>query len=295
MITHPAKSLRRAIFCFLLLSFALTVSSQDRVQAARDYKPGDEFFAPVNGIKFKMPEGWTGYIPMGTDVLSMRLDSARELDIMVRAYEDGLDNIKARWERGSELARGIFAKPVGEFEVTDERIMGSFSFSNDKSRMGHALAICGPYGKCASMVVLVPTYLHEKYKDLLTGVADNLSFVEPTLQDLNADYDWSTELRGKYLVLYEGTNTSLKANHIWLCPDGTFRSEAERRGEMKGQAGPYGGKQKGTYRLMGVGPQGRLILEFKKADNLDITLMLKDEMVYLNGDRYTVSNNTKCK
>ncbi len=279
----------------IVLCGVLCLQAQDRVQAAKEYLAGDEFYAPVNGIKFKMPDGWSGYIPMDTDVLSLRLDSARELDIMVRAYEDGLDNIKARWDKGVELARGIFAQPQGEFKKVGDRIVGSFSFSNDKSRMGHSLAICGPFGKCATMIVLVPTPSHTKYKDLLTGVADNLTFVEPTLESFDADYDWSTELRGKYLVLYEGTNTSLKANHIWLCPDGTFQSLAERRGDMKGQAGPYKGKQKGTYRLMGVGPQGRLILEFKKAEALDITLTRKDEIVYLNGDRYNVANNTKCK
>ncbi|MEM9327455.1 MAG: hypothetical protein AAGA85_17445 [Bacteroidota bacterium] len=295
MLPHRQNYASPLIISFLLaFAMCFPLLAQDRVQPARDYKAGEEFYAPLNGIKFRVPEGWSGYVPMGTDVFSMRLDSARELDIMVRAGADNLEQIKARLDQGSEMARGIFARPIGEFEINGSRVTGSFYFSNDKSRKGHVLAKCGEFGKCATMVVITPAPSHEKYKDLLAGIADNLFFVAPTLEEQFADYDWSVQLRGKYLVLYEGTNTSLKANHLWLCSDGTFRSKAERKGEQKGQAGPYSGNKKGTYRLMGMGMQGRLVLEYKKADDLDIILTLKDQQVYLNGDRYVVSNNTKC-
>ena len=64
---------------------------------------------------------------------------------------------------------------------------------------------------------------------------------------------------------------------------------------MKNLRPEYKGKLSGIWTAEGIGPSGNLHLEFKKLPAIDVSMQIKDEKIYANGDRYFVGESKKCK
>ena len=161
--------------------------------------------------------------------------------------------------------------------------------------MGYSIAQCGEYGFCYTAFLVVNKTSREYYQHVMEELSGYISFFEPTLTDFYGDYNWAQELSGKYMVTYESGGGSTKQNHLWLCEDGTFESRITRKGGLRGSTGKYKGKLKGTYQVEGVGPTAKIRLNFEKLTPLELPLEIKEEVIYMNGLRYSVGGHNQCK
>jgi len=258
---------------------------------------GDTINAPMFGIKMILPAHWNGFLARGTEVFTLESDTALGTTIMVFPSEEDLNKIEARWNGGVELSPGMDLVPTEPPKIREGKLKSEFKFSGDENRIGYSFAQCGDFGYCYTALLVVNKSSAHHYRDVVDKLSDYVSFYEPTLTDFYGDYNWSEQLKGKYMVTYESAGGySVKQNHLWLCEDGTFISRIKRKGGFKGTTGDYKGKLRGTYQIDGVGSTGKLLLNFDKLSPLELPLEIKEDVVYMNGLRYSVaSEHDQCK
>ncbi len=272
-----------------------TVQGQERVKPSKTYPPGDTIISPLYGIKMIVPEHWYGFLTRGTEVFTLESDTAGGTTILMYPSEESLKDIETRWQGKVEFSPGVELIPESKPQINDGFLQSAFGISGNDNRKGFAYAECGEFGFCYTAFVIVDHFRANSYRKTLSQLAKNLDFFEPTITEFYGDFDWTKELSGKYMVTYESGGGSTKQNHLWLCPDGTFESRITRKGGLKGTTGPYKGKLKGTYVIEGVGHAGMIQLNFEKLTPLQLPLEIKDEVVFMNGLRYSISDHNQCK
>jgi len=269
---------------------------QERVQASKAYHPGDSIMTPLYGIKLVVPAHWNGFLTRGTEIFTLECDTSGASSIKMFPSEESLKDIENRWRGKIEFAPGIELVPDHEPGIVDGAINTAFSITGDDVQTGFAYATCGDFGFCYTAFLLVDRSQASYYQDVLSELSESITFFKPTITDYYGDYDWSQELKGKYMVTFERGQGSNKQNHLWLCEDGSFTANITRRGGLKGTTGPYNGKLKGTYSIEGVGSSGRIQLNFDDLTPLQLPLEIKDDVIYMNGLRYSISlEHNRCK
>ena len=278
-----------------LMAINLPVKAQERVKPSRVYQAGESITAPVYGLTLILPENWRGYLTRETSIFTLNCDSVNDVNIRVFPSEESLASIKARWSQGVELSPGLKAMPIGEVEKTHNGLKTEFEFNGNPGVKGFSRVECGSYGHCYTAFITAPTTIYKDYINALEKLAEGTSFKEPWLEDFYGDHDWNEALSAKYIFNYDIGEGSRKTNQLWLCENGTFETKIIRKKALKGIAGPYHGKQKGTYRIEGVGPTGVLILEFKDLAPLRLDLLFKEEHIFINEQRFLASAHDKCQ
>ncbi len=301
MITIKHRQFIGRLACIGIIGLLLLVSSngvmaQERVRAGKAYLAGDTILAPMFGIEMVLPEHWNGFLTRDTEVVTLNADTIGETNVMIFPTEEDLESIKDRWNGKVTLSPGVDLLPVEPPGIVQGKLKTEFNFSGNEDRMGYAIARCGAYGFCYTAFLIVTKTRGHIYKDVLDKLANSITFFEPTLTEYYGDYNWEQVLKGKYMVTYEVITYSAKKNHLWLCPDGTFQARIKRKGGFKGSSGGYKGKLKGTYQVQGVGAKGTLMLNFEKLPPLELPLEVKDDVIYMNGLRYSVAEeHNQCK
>ena len=284
------------------LSFVLTLIllspafSQERLQAGKLYKAGEEINAPMVGLTSVIPEGWAGYLPTDTEMLMLANVENPEGTIYAVGFDDTMDDIKARLDLDIkfEVQNGIELDRKGDPFMRGEVLAVELVVKNSTNNLlGYAEAKCADYGWCVMYLMITPEYIYEESKKGLIQFMDNSSLGEPTLGSLYANFDWPEKLKNKYLATYISNPYVKKNNQVWLCADGTFKSKIQQKG-MGDLSKKYKGNRSGTWEGRGIGPNGELILNFKKADPVTVRLELKDDKVYIEGTRFYVMEHN-CK
>ena len=285
-----------ALSLILSLVLVLPAFSQERLQAGKLYKAGEEINAPMVGLTSVIPEGWAGYLPTDTEMLMLANVENPEGTIYAFGFDDTMDDIKARLDLDIkfEVQNGIELDRKGDPFMRGEVLAVELVVKNSTNNLlGYAEAKCADYGWCVMYLMITPEYIYEESKKGLIQFMDNSSLDEPTLGSLYANFDWPEKLKNKYLATYISNPYVKKNNQVWLCADGTFKSKIQQKG-MGDLSKKYKGNKSGTWEGRGIGPNGELILNFKKADPVTVRLELKDDKVYVEGTRFYVMEHN-CK
>ncbi|GJM30535.1 MAG: hypothetical protein DHS20C17_31700 [Cyclobacteriaceae bacterium] len=269
--------------------------SQERVKPSKSYLAGEVIEAPLYGIRLTLPEHWNGFLTRSTEIFTLNSDTTGDTSIMIFPSEESLQDIETRWRGKVEFSPGIVLIPESTPQITGGKLTSAFTLSGNENQQGYAFASCGDFGFCYTAFLMVGASRAEYYGDVLNKLAANINFFQPTITEYYGDYEWPQELKGKYMVTYERGAGSNKQNHLWLCEDGTFKSQIKRKGGLKGSTGDYKGKLTGTYTIEGTGATGRIQLDFEKLTPLQLPLEIKDEVIYMNGLRYSISGHDQCK
>jgi len=283
---------------------SVMAQGQDRVQPGRLYSEGEPIHGTMVGVETKIPIGWSGMIPHDSEIFFLLPNSGDDIQLFVRAYEGTIDEVKQGWTNGSgvELQPGLVIRSDGNIVERAGWITSEVIVEGDQARKrqfrGYLEARCGEFGHCLTLFLVAPEANYQRYLSDTQKFADDITFVEPTLDDIFANFDWKEFLQNKYAVTYESYQNYNKENHVWLCPDGTFRTKLNRKGKLaRSERGDYSGKNSGNWTADGVGPKGQLTLSFakKNLDPINVELFIEENKVYMNGERYFMMDNQECK
>jgi hypothetical protein len=286
---------------FIFLTVLLTaVQAQERVQPGRLYQAGDRIVSPKYGFNAVIPEGWSGFLPQGTEIFSLNKNDGTSGEVLVFARENSdLQTLQSAWGNGMDLTSSIHIK-AAEVEQEGDMIYADVIGEGENLNAANKLFIiarCGGYGPCVTLLMATPEQFYEGIRNEMLAMMKNGSFSEPGDRDIYVNFDWQQFLSNKMLVAFELQELSKSQNVIDLCGDGTFSSNVRQSGWFNQGDTSYKGKNKGSWSVSSTGPQTILRLEF--ADNklapLDIEMRIEDEKVFANGRRYYAGYSQKCE
>ena len=288
----------KSYFTFIyLMAFCCLGLAQQIVEVGILYQPGDSIYGPKNGVMTSMPEGWVGGVPEGAELFIMESLKHTDAQIYARANPDDLTSKVERWKSGVRLSRALDIQLTGEITIQDNLISAEFkNNANPNSRL-YAEAKCGEYGSCFVLFLMAWKDSYEAAKTDLSKMMKNTALVEPYLQNLHDNFDWSEFLNEKYLYSYLYDGVQQKSNNLWLCPDNTFKLELKRKGAaiVKNNR-KYYGKTSGSWSVEGMGPKSKVTLDFNKdLDPVTFEIEIRVNKIYINGDRHFTVKNNDCK
>jgi hypothetical protein len=289
----------------IILIAAVTIQSvaqnkKSRLQAGRLYNTGETLYAPRLGFVAKVPEGWQGLLPQETQVFSLSSTTSVFGEIYVFGREQGdINSMQATWTKGIDFTETIRLKakdPVIKDGILSSEVIGEGDVINRGNR-AFAIARCNPSGPCVTALMLTPTQFYDAVRNVAMKFMETSSFEPPSDAPVHADLNWKEFLSNKSLLAYVEVEGGTKQNMVEFCADGTFTSDVDKTGWFKKQNAVYNGRNSGQWTADGIGEQTTLRLTFKKkkVPPLEVTLTIKDEKVYANGERYFIAQSTKCK
>ncbi len=284
----------------LFLITNVIAKAQERIRPGVIYQSGDTIHAPRYGLTSIIPEGWVGVLPQQTEMFLLMAKDNPESSIYAFGFEDTEAAIKERWMTGPGLQVENNISLVRSSEVFDrgDAIAVELVVQNSTNNLkGYIEAKCSAYDRCLALLLVVPEPFLDQAKTGLKQFMDNSELSKPTLGDIYENFSWADFFGGKYLATRQ-INPYEKAkrkNEIWLCPDGTFRSNIKIKG-FANVPKPVKGSKSGTWEATGKGSSGTLRLYFKKMENpVEVPTELRDDQLFINDIRYYVMQNNSCK
>ena len=289
----------------LTAGFCVNVQAQlkNRLQPGKMYEAGEKIYAPRYGFNSVVPEGWEGTLPREEEIFLLVPigEIGGEVFTFVNFQKD-LETIRESWSKGVSLSETIMIKPAGKIETSGNMITAEVVPSGEavnKGYKGFAAAVCSPYGHCVTCLGIGPVQFYDQVQRAVRSFLGGATFTEPSTVSLYADFDWKEFLAGKMLISYAAIETASgsgeKENVVHLCSDGTFKANLKKKGVMKQMNAKYKGKQSGTWSTSSIGDTGMLKLTFKKLPEVELPLLIKDERIFINDERYFAGTSDACK
>lgn len=284
----------------ILVTQVVAQNKKSRLQPGRLYEGGETLYAPRLGFTAKVPEGWQGLLPEGTEVFSLSSITSVFGEMYVFGREQGdLNAMKATWAKGIDFTETIKLRaidPVIKNDILSSEVIGEGDAIN-KGNRAFAIARCNPSGPCVTLLTLAPTQFFDAVKNVAIKFMETGAFESPSDAPVHADLDWKEFLSNKSLLAFVDVNGGSKQNTVDFCADGTFKSIVKKKGWLKKENPKYNGTNSGQWTTEGVGEQTKLRLTFKKKDvpPLEVTLTIKDEKIFANGERYFIAQSMKCQ
>lgn len=288
----------RNIILLLLIPFFFEAVGQKRLESGKIYEQGQVIFGPRVGYKGKIPSGWYGTLPRGEEVFLLLPVSNQEAYMFINVHQKSLEQLKSDWKSEFALTPAITISLKGEAKIKLNKLFAEFNVTGTKDKsMAYAEGIDGGHGYTFVFILLAPARNFDTLMKSLRQLIDASTFEEPSITNLYDDFNWPEFVADKYFTSYISSRDIVEKNHIWICADGTFKTKIKSGGliKIKGDRNTYKGTLKGTWTAEGIGPNGKLHLNFKKKPPLIIDLEIRDEKIYLNGFRYFGLYYSDCK
>lgn len=282
----------------ILILFVVPSKAQNDERPTLRFNSGDLVHGPKSGATSRIPEGWMGVMPRGSELFLLLPNNGGDGEIYI--YRSPLideNERRANWQAGLDLGNGNVLKSDGNILRNEQGNLMSNLVLDEKTshRKGYIELVCGEFGYCLSALVLAAPEKIPGMKEVLKSFLDELQWEDASDYVPYAQFNWQEFLSGKHLLNHDYVQQAKFENDLWLCPDGRFFSKVKRSGTLKGAAGQYKGKKKGTWEISSIGPTGQLVLNFDKLEPLEVTMEINDEKIYLNGKRHFVLNYSDCK
>jgi hypothetical protein len=285
---------------FLALSFQVSAQKKARLQPGKMYEPGETLFAPRFGFIATVPVGWEGILPRESEVFLLSTTTSTYGEIFVFGSEHGdLNTMLKNWSKGVDLSEGIRMKAINpgiQDGILSCEITAEGELVN-KGNKGFAIARCSPSGPCVTTLMIAPVQFYESVKATVTEFMKSSRFEPPSNVSPYEDFDWQDFLSDKVLVTYASAEGGSKETMIHLCKDGTFTASIKKKGFFKEQNPSYKGNLAGQWTAKGDGEKATLQFIFtnKGISPVEVPLLINDEKVISNGERYFVGKSDKCK
>lgn len=288
-----------AMWMLILSIQGLAQTKKNRIQPGRIYNAGETLFAPRFGFIAKVPDGWEGTLPRESEVFLLSTTTSTYGEIFVFGRELGeINAMQNDWKKGVALTETMKLKavnPTVEDGLLTSEVTASGEYVN-RGFKGFAAARCSYSGPCITTLMVAPPQFYESVKNTVTEFMKAAKLEPPSNASPYAEFDWQEFLSNKVLMTYQSMKGGSKENKIHLCKDGSFSAEIKHKGIFKDQNPAYKGTQTGNWAVKGVGEKTIITFIFNKGlPPLEAPLLIKDEQVFSNNDRYFVGQSDRCK
>ncbi len=290
------------VVIFLVLTSCSQVFGQqnNRIQPGKRYAAGESIYAPLYGFAATIPEGWEGLLPRESEVFLLTSTTSAYGEVFVFGRDKvDLEVLKKNWGSGFELSESIKLKaidPTIEGDLLLSKVEAEGEYIN-KGFQQYAVAKCKPNGPCIISLMNAPVQYYEAVKNITIDFMRSSAFEERAKTSPYSDFVWSEFLSNKVLMTFTSVQSGSKESFIHLCADGTFQADLKKKGIFKNQNSQYRGRNSGQWSVKGIGSESEITFEFddKKLASITAPLLIQEDNVFSDGERYFVGQSDRCK
>ena len=306
----------------MLLCIAISaVASAAEIQQGQQYAGGALLESSEAGIALRVPEGWQGAWPAGSEMLILAIPDGTGY-IFVHVAEMNEGGAAELMSQPVPLGDGIVLHPESSAaKDADGLIAAPYSVTGTPQPWTAQINTrIGPHGVGAAFITLGKPATFESIAATARSLALATQFNKPVTQPVTTTQpggaaSWQDYMRGRYVVRYYTGSGYTEEDHIWLCSDGSFFRKSAGGGFGGGASGAYGGSASGRWQANGgTGAVGELILQYGPGavsensttfgdwteqsagyDRIVFSLELGNNKLYLDGKQWFRDTNQQCR
>ncbi|WP_431686447.1 hypothetical protein [Hahella sp. NBU794] len=308
-----AKSLLVAmgLYCSLCATSATAVE----VQQNQLYEGGTLIESGSLGLSFKVPDGWQGAWPAGSELFVLE-SQALKANIFVYIDQSGEQALMQQMAQPVPLDASVVLYPKSAPQKRNGRLTADYSIGNMPNMEGRISAVTGKGSTSVALIAVADQSTAAQVWKVAETVASSVKFSAPKpLAQGGGDGGWSTYMRGRHIVRYYTGSGYHEEEHIWLCSNGEFYRSGNSGGYGGGASGATGSQGSGRWEAQGsMNAQGRLILQYGPGysmqgstpgfdwnesgpggERVTFTLALANNKLYLDGTQWLRDGNNRCQ
>ncbi len=273
---------------------------------ARETSPG-ELHDPGWGIRFTVPEGWTGHRVDGGFLLGS--NTLRGFILVTPLDATTLDDVRAEAQQGLTDDAGTHLMLSTSLEsFTENGLAGNFSGTvGGHPAKARIVGVLSPHGAGATVMGAAEEASYtSQHVQAVEAVAHSIRFSVPEGTPLAAQ--WHTRFAGMRLTYMESYYSNGGGGYggysdkkvFELCPDGTFVGQENFNlsidtGGASGSARNNPGPMRGRWQVKDQGGQALLEMTYPNGSVTRFRLEHQDGTTHLDGQRWYVTNDaTAC-
>ena len=293
----------KSIALLFLILFEVTHTAAQtklRLRTAQLYEPGEKIVIPRYGFYATTPNTWEGTLPRENEVLILSSTQDIHGEIIVFARDNAaIQSMYHQWSGGFNLSEAVHIKAKDPPAIEEDLLVAEVLVEGGhliKSNKAFAVARCSPYGPC---IISLMTASYSNYKDAMSAVRSFMTqatFREPSDESPYANLEWREFLSGKVLMSLSSMEDDVKESKIHFCGNGKFLVEFRNERLIANQDPAFKGRMGGTWSTEDTGEGGVIHLKFKKRLRpIQLTFNIREERVYVGGERHFLGLSDWCK
>lgn len=300
---------RRALMAALFLLAVLGSAQAVEIQPGQIYPGGTRLEVTGLGVAFRVPQGWRGTLPAGSEIFILQSDANPEIYILAMGEQATRAQLVSTMGAPIAIGSGLSLHPTADLVDRGEALIGRYEVRGAPSQLvAYSEALAGSNGVAIAFILIAAPALLTTYEaDVQALIASTdlgapippptaASESNPANTDAAAADRWDLYLKGKHIIRYYTTTGYTEEHHLWLCSDGTFSRSAKSGGFGGGASGAYQGSSSGRWTATGAGEYGALILHFGDGSTFRYELRWDYEAnkLYVDGKRWLHGKNQRC-
>ena len=244
------------------------------------------------GMSLQPPQGWRAQAA-GADKIVLVAPDGNTTYIAMLTFADA-SAVMRQLTAPVNLGNNVNLTPLRQPYVASDYLVNDFAVAGTTAPATGLVTVRRfTDGRALAIVGIAPqqngTFLRTMQYRLMAAV--QVSAMQP-----GAANGLAAQLRGRYLVRFYTGNGYHERQEIWLCSNGMYAMRASGGGATRGLAsGTFDGGHQGRWQAAGLTTSGVLTLTDAQGNNRSFQLSVRNDGVYLNGNRWLRGNNTQCR
>lgn len=273
-----------------------TAQTYQELQQGVAYESLSKIQVSSVGIKLRVPDGWSGALPQGSDYFVMdNNDVAASCFLLVDQWDES--QVRLLMSQYIPLDEFSGLNPTGELSENDGLLICDYTVAS-QSINSNAFVVgkIGDHGFSVAVVLLAASELIDTLKKSMIDLMNSVEFSPPATTPANPAgaeiSDWEAYMKGRYIVYMKTESGYSEEEKIWLCSDGSFaryHSDSYLSGGFS-----YAGQVPERYGKWGVSGN-TLELNFEDGTQGTYSLEIYEDSLYLNGRKWFRDTNERCQ
>ncbi|MEN8128850.1 MAG: hypothetical protein ABFS45_01370 [Pseudomonadota bacterium] len=279
------------------------------IQPGQIYSGGTRLEVSGLGVAFRVPEGWRGTLPAGSEIFILQPDADPEIYILAMGEQATRAQLASTMGAPIAIGNGLSLHPTADLVERGEVLAGRYEVRGAASQLAaYSEALAGSNGVAIAFILIAAPALLTTYEANVQALIASTdlgapnppptvaSESKPANTDTAAADRWDLYLKGKHIIRYYTTTGYTEEQYLWLCSDGTFSRSGKSGGFGGGASGAYEGSSSGRWTATGAGEYGALILHFGDGSTSRYELRWDYEAnkLYVDGKRWLHGKNERC-
>lgn len=260
------------------------------------YRGGDVVEVSQLGVALKVPEGWVGALPSGSELFVLEASNGKNM-ILVYAAQSSEAELRQTLSTVIHLD-GYALQPIKALEKANGVWTGDYKIVPAANGVTVARVLAKNRGQTSVALIALDrtgdTFSARQAKAMVKQI--KIQKVKPSPRQKAGANSWTEYMSGRYIARYVTRSGYTEETHLWLCSDGTFTYSDSSGGFGGGASGAYQKSHGGRWRAQGKLPgQGNLILESGSGQTYRFGLALENRKLYLDGNQWLRDSNQRCQ
>lgn len=279
----------------VLVSFTSASAVAETLVQDKIYTGPVTLEVPTYNIKMKVPKGWRGALPSGSEAFVMERADGSDGKLLVLITPSSEAELKQTLQGPLPLGDGIVAQPDGELKHKNGLFTRPYALPENPATTqlaGVEVSVVARMidGKAVGAIALAPGASLKMFASTAQTMVKGARSYKPKPVKGAPKGAWADKLKDRNLYKFHSGSGYSEKTKLTLCSNGAFARNFNATSLSQLGSGVAASGNQGTWAVNGT----TLTLNYADGSTATYTLTEREGSLYMNGDKW-LRENTSCR